>query len=110
MRLKLAALLFGFAVPAFGLTASDDHPVTFTKDVAPILFNNCVTCHRPGEVAPFSLKTYEEAKKHARQMARVTEDKLMPPWKADAGAEVFKDARLLTAAQIQTIRRWVEQG
>lgn len=110
MGLKLATLLLGLATPVLGLTASSDAPVTFTKDVAPILYQNCVTCHRAGEVAPFSLKTYDEARKHARQMARVTEEKVMPPWKADAGAEVFKDARLLTAAQIQTIRQWVDQG
>jgi mono/diheme cytochrome c family protein len=87
-----------------------ERPVTFTRDVAPILFANCATCHRPGEVAPFSLLTYSEAKRHARQLTRVTGDRVMPPWKADAGTEVFRDARRLSDAQIATIRRWVEQG
>ena len=57
--------------------------ITFNKDIAPIIFNNCASCHRPGEVAPFSLLTYADAKKRAKQLAHVTETRFMPPWKAD---------------------------
>src|SRR5689334_7673644 len=96
----------GTAAPA----VAADRAVTFTPDVAPILYANCATCHRPGEVAPFALLTYAEAKRHARQLVRVTGDRVMPPWRADAGAEVFRDARRLTDGQIATLRRWVEQG
>src|SRR4051795_11521076 len=73
-----------------GEAAPNAAAVTFTRDVAPILYANCATCHRRGEVAPFALLTYAEAKRHARQLARLTGDRVMPPWKADAGAEVFR--------------------
>ena len=87
-----------------------DEPVTYAKHVAPILFENCASCHRPGEVAPFSLLTYEDAKKRARLIADVTQERLMPPWHADEGAEKFHDARQLSDAQIATLRRWAESG
>src|SRR4051812_36878930 len=58
-------------------------PRTFTTDVAPILFQNCVVCHRPGEAAPFPLMTYEQVRKRGRQITEVTDTKLMPPWHAE---------------------------
>jgi mono/diheme cytochrome c family protein len=84
--------------------------VTFTKDVAPILFNNCSSCHRPGEVAPFSLITYQDAKKRAKQLAMVTESKFMPPWKADPAYGEYHDARVLTKEQIATLKEWADAG
>jgi len=86
------------------------HPITFSSDVAPILYANCVSCHRPGEVAPFPLISFEQVKKHAHQIVDVTGSRTMPPWKADAGAEMFLDARRLNDAQIQTLSQWVSQG
>jgi hypothetical protein len=83
--------------------------LTFSKDVAPILMNNCASCHRLGEVAPFPLLSYEDAKKRARQIALVTERRLMPPWKADSHGE-FQDERRLTEEQIGVLRRWAEAG
>src|SRR5687767_14505655 len=59
--------------------------VTFTKDVAPILFKACVSCHRPEGVAPFSLLTYEDAKSHAAAIVAATRDRVMPPWKPEPG-------------------------
>ena len=53
--------------------------VTFNRDVAPIMFRSCATCHRPGEAAPFSLLSYSDAKKHARQIVEVTRSRAMPP-------------------------------
>src|ERR1700722_18122008 len=58
---------------------------TFDKDVAPIVFQNCAVCHRPGEVAPFPLLTYHDVSKRGKQIARVIGDGIMPPWKAEAG-------------------------
>lgn len=84
--------------------------LTFNKDIAPIVFNNCATCHRPGEVAPFSLLTYQDAKKRAKQMAYVTESRFMPPWKADHSDFKLKDARRLTNDQIGLIVQWAEEG
>lgn len=84
--------------------------VTFTHDVAPIFFSQCATCHRPGEVAPFSLLTYEEARKHAHEIEMVTHDRQMPPWKAKIGFGDFAGVRQLSNAQISTIAAWVKAG
>src|SRR4051794_23661835 len=59
--------------------------VTFNRDVAPILFANCGSCHRPGEAAPFSLLTYEDAQRRANQIADVTRRRFMPPWQPAEG-------------------------
>ena len=55
---------------------------TFNKDIAPILYQNCSNCHRPGEVAPFALLTYEQTRKRAADIVRLTGDRKMPPWPA----------------------------
>ena len=109
----LYALASGIAPqnkPQFVPVAKADAPPTYSKDIAPILFDNCVNCHRPGEVAPFSFLTYEDAKKRARLIAEVTEKRLMPPWHADEGAEKFRDAHVLTDAQIAALRKWADAG
>jgi mono/diheme cytochrome c family protein len=85
-------------------------PVTFNKDVAPILYNNCASCHRPGEVAPFSLLDYKSARKHASEIAEQTQSRQMPPWKPEPGFGDFLGVRHLTDAQINLIREWVSQG
>ncbi len=82
---------------------------TFNRDIAPIIFQNCASCHRPGEVAPFPLLTYQDAQKRAQQIAAVTEARVMPPWKADSHGE-FVHERRLTSEQIGTIKRWADQG
>lgn len=81
--------------------------VTYTRDVAPILFANCVQCHREGEVGPFSLVTYEDAAKRARQISRVCESRLMPPWKVAERHGEFEGQRTLTDKQIETLKAWV---
>jgi hypothetical protein len=90
------------------LTAANK--VTFTETIAPILYDNCVTCHRPGEAAPFSLISYEDAKKRGGSIARVTESRYMPPWHAARGFGQFADERGLTDTQITSIGQWVKQG
>jgi Flp pilus assembly protein TadD len=84
--------------------------VTFHKDVAPIIFNHCSTCHHPGEAAPFDLLTYPDVKKRARQIADVTARRLMPPWLPEPGYADYVGQRSLMEEQIRTIQRWVEQG
>jgi len=84
--------------------------ITFTQDIAPIVYQNCVTCHRPGEAAPFALITYEDVKKHAKTIAKVTESRYMPPWHAAHGYGEFADERRLTGEQIATIAAWVKNG
>jgi hypothetical protein len=82
---------------------------TFNKDIAPILYENCATCHRPGQVAPFSLLTYQDAAKRAKLIALVTERRYMPLWKAEPGRH-FLNERRLTDEQIALIGDWAEQG
>lgn len=84
--------------------------VTFNKDVAPIIFKHCVSCHRPGEVAPFPLLTYADVKKRAKLIGELTQRHLMPPWKPQDGYGEFQNVRRLTDAEITTIKRWVEEG
>src|SRR5580658_5577031 len=99
-------ILIGIA----GAMAAAAAPPTFNRDIAPILYKNCATCHRPGEVAPFSLLTYQDAAKRAKQIATVTESRFMPPWKAEPGYGSFQNERRLTAEQIAMLRDWAANG
>jgi mono/diheme cytochrome c family protein len=81
---------------------------TYDKDVAPILFNHCASCHRPGHVAPFSLLTYDDAAKRASLIAVVTASKYMPPWKPVPGFGDFKGANSLSDAELATLKKWAE--
>ena len=85
-------------------------PVTFTRDIAPILYQRCVSCHRPGEVAPFPLLTYADASKRAALIAQVTATRYMPPWKPEPGYGDFEGTRGLTRSEIEAIRRWAATG
>ncbi|MEI6233355.1 MAG: hypothetical protein WCT04_09895 [Planctomycetota bacterium] len=89
---------------------ASENSVTFNKDIAPILFQNCTGCHRPGEVAPFDLITYQDASKRAKQLARVTQSRYMPPWKAEPGHGEFLDERRLTTDQLALIKNWADNG
>src|SRR5215813_10451828 len=84
--------------------------ITFNKQIAPILFANCAACHHTGGAGPFGLIEYQEVKKRARQIVTVTGSRYMPPWLPEPGYGEFADARRLSDGQIETIRRWVEQG
>lgn len=83
--------------------------VTFTKDVAPILFNNCTSCHRTGEVAPFALESYKDIAKRAKTIASVVSKHVMPPWKAAPGPAYMDECRL-TDDQIGVIQQWAAEG
>jgi hypothetical protein len=91
---------------------SGDRQVTFTKDVAPIIQRSCVTCHRPGELAPMSLQTYEEVRPWARSIKTRVASREMPPWHIDRniGIQKFKDDPSLSDEEIATIVRWVDAG
>lgn len=84
--------------------------ITFNRDIAPIMFRSCASCHRPGEAAPFSLLSYSDVKKHARQIAEVTRSRAMPPWLPEPQELRFADEQRLSAAEIDRIATWVEQG
>src|SRR6202046_959004 len=83
---------------------------TFNKDIAPILYANCATCHRPGEVAPFPLLNYQDASKRAALIAGAVSGRFMPPWKAEPGFGDFAGERRLTDAQIALIKDWAKGG
>lgn len=92
---------------AHTLTAQE---VTFSRDIAPIIYNKCTSCHRPGEVAPFSLTSYSEAASWAPMIAYVTSIKYMPPWKADPSYNSYLRENYLSDEEIQLIADWVAQG
>ena len=84
--------------------------VTFARDVAPIVFANCAYCHRPGEIAPFSLLSYRDARPWAVSIKKAVSSRQMPPWNADPHYGSFRDERRLTSAEIDTIVAWVDGG
>jgi peroxiredoxin/mono/diheme cytochrome c family protein len=98
------------------LTAREkEHPievgkVSYAADAAKIIQNNCQTCHRPGQVGPFSLLTYDDARKHSAMIREVLEDRRMPPWHADPRYGHFVNDRSLSARERATLMAWVDQG
>src|SRR5438045_1306725 len=102
MRLFLILLLLGvvFTAPA--------QPVTFNKDIGPIIESKCANCHKPGESAPFNLLSYAEVAKRATFIAKVVNSKYMPPWKADDHYMAFANNRSLSNEQITKINEWVK--
>src|SRR5262249_26057917 len=83
---------------------------TFTKDVAPILYKNCVTCHRPGDIAPMSLLDYKSARPWAKSIREAVVSRRMPPWFADSRFGVFSNDPRLSRHEVETIRAWVDEG
>ncbi|MDW8263242.1 MAG: redoxin domain-containing protein, partial [Phycisphaerales bacterium] len=100
----------GCLFESWNLPRAQMAPVTFARDIAPIIFSNCVSCHRTGEVAPFPLSTYDDVAKRSRMIAVVTGSRYMPPWKPKAGFGQFQDERRLSDRQIELIRLWAEAG
>lgn len=84
--------------------------LTFGREIAPIIFNHCSRCHRPGQSAPFSLLTYADVKKHSTDIARVTADRYMPPWLPEQGYGEFADERRLTANELSLLQQWIAEG
>ena len=103
-------IALGAFTAAAGNVSSIPANVTFNEHIAPILFQNCTRCHRPGEAAPFSFLNFEDAKKRARLIADVTQSRFMPPWHAGHGYVEFSNARRLTDDQIALIGAWLQQG
>ncbi len=84
--------------------------VTFNKDVAPIMFEHCSPCHRPGQPVPFTLLQYSDVKPRMERIARVTKTRQMPPWLPEPSTPPFIGERRLRDDQIEMIQRWVEAG
>ncbi len=83
---------------------------TYTKDVASILFKNCTGCHRPGEIGPMSLLTYDDVRPRAKDIRDKIDEGAMPPWHADSAPGTFLNERGLTEEEKSTIFRWVANG
>ena len=97
-----------FALCAIGTAATP--PVTFHKDVLPILQNRCQECHRTGEIGPMPLLTYQEARPWAKSIRQAVITRKMPPWFADPHYGKFSNDRSLTQAEIDTLAAWVDAG
>jgi hypothetical protein len=110
-RIGLAGLLAAAAAMTTTMsTHAADTPVTFAKDVLPILQKNCQSCHRPDQIAPVSLLTYEEARPWARSIKTKVESRQMPPWFADPQHGRFVNDRALAQSDIDTLARWADSG
>ena len=110
-------LILAFVVAAGSHTAlsandASEAVPTFTKDVAPILYGNCTSCHRPGDIAPMSLITYRDTRPWARAIKDTVLTGEMPPWLADPhnSSATFRDERILDQATIDTLVAWVDGG
>ena len=104
------ALLIAVSVNTRAQQSAPAGTPTFTHDIAPILYANCVECHRAGEIAPMSLITYAEVRPWAKGIVRQVSSGVMPPWQADAPHGTFRNERGLTPAQKDLIERWDAAG
>ena len=89
---------------------TSDAEVTFTRDISPIIFSACASCHHPGGPGPFGLTTYDEVRRRATQIAQVTKSRFMPPWKVEPGVGHFVGQRPLTDREIDLIEQWAKTG
>ena len=110
MQKGLHFLTFITCVSIVAAMAQSGETPTFSRDVAPILFKNCVSCHRPGEMAPMSLLTYAQARPFARSIREKVELGTMPPWHAEAPAGTFLNERQLTSTEKGILVRWASNG
>jgi len=103
VRISIAVLIFS------SLAMAAKAP-TFSKDVAPILYNRCLECHRPGEAGPMAFRTYQETRPWAKAIKQAVMTHNMPPWYADTTIDHFKNDRHLTEQEVATITQWVDAG
>src|SRR5580700_5323684 len=111
----VSAALASFGLFVFSATAAEltnAKPVTFTKDIAPILQEKCQDCHHKGTAAPMSLVTYDETRPWAKSIKARVVSRNMPPWHIDptVGIQKFKNDMSLSQAQIDTLVSWVDAG
>ncbi len=107
---SIVFVIASLAGASHGGTEAHKAALTFNRDIAPILYEHCASCHHPGEVAPFSLLAYEDAKPRAALISAAIGRRSMPPWKPEPGFGDFTGSRRLTDAVIRAIKEWVEEG
>src|SRR2546426_12240808 len=110
MKTAIALGLTASLATVFAASKVAKPEATFSKDVAPILQKNCQGCHRPGEAAPMSLLTYQEARPWAKAIREAVILKRMPPWYADSHFGKFSNDRSLSQAEIDTLAAWAENA
>jgi hypothetical protein len=108
MVAKFCVVTFVFCGAA--MAANESAPVTFNKDVMPILQKNCQTCHRPGQIAPMSFLSYKETRPWAKAMKTAVALRKMPPWFADPQFGSFTNNHSLKPSDIETIAKWADSG
>ncbi len=91
-------------------SATGEERLTYTKDIAPIFYSNCVECHRAGEIAPFSLMDYDTIRPWAKSIRKAVHDRSMPPWHADSSKVEYSNDRSLSEDEIEKVLKWVDQG
>ncbi|PYI83132.1 MAG: hypothetical protein DME26_15680 [Verrucomicrobia bacterium] len=99
---------FLWALPLAAQNIPISTPVTFNRQIAPIIYRNCSSCHRPGEAAPFALLSYQDVAKKGKMISKVTASHLMPPWKAEPASYPYRDERRLTDGEIALLQAWVK--
>lgn len=104
---KYGYLLFTMLV---GSSATFAQQVTFTEHIAPLIYQKCTPCHRPGEAAPFSLITYDDVIAKGKFIGKVTQSRYMPPWRADADFGEFKNNKRLRDDEIALLQQWIAAG
>src|ERR1700676_1004322 len=111
-RMTRASLVLALAVCGAWQAGAAQKEITFTKDVAPILERSCQNCHRPGQIGPFSMLTYEDTRPWAKAIKQQVVQRNMPPWYIDrsVGINHFKNDVSLTDEEIATIAGWVDSG
>jgi mono/diheme cytochrome c family protein len=97
-----------WAILAAPRAMAQDSAVTWSHQIAPLVYNNCTTCHHPGGAGPFSLLNYEDARRWGQAMSAVTASRYMPPWLPEPGYGDFSDPRRLSDEKIALIARWVK--
>lgn len=109
-----AAAVFAIRIARPSVAAAEKpvpfNPITFNRQIAPILYKNCTTCHHPGGAGPFSLLNYADARRWGPQMVTVTQSRFMPPWLPEPGYGDFAHSRRLPDEDIALIRGWVKSG
>ncbi len=114
--LRTALLVFWLVAPHGSSCAQADsprrppRPVTFNRDIAPIIFNHCAPCHRVGQPGPFDLISYADVRKRMKEIAKVTTERTMPPWLPEPGYGEFKEERRLSTEEIRRIQEWIDGG
>ncbi len=114
MKDKLIILVLSCMIVSCGMNdggvQSPPKQVTFAEHIAPIIHQNCTKCHIEGEAGPFNLVTYNDVAKRAKLVKYMVTERIMPPWPADASYSHFADEMVLSDAQIELVKRWVDEG